>query len=172
MMKRIITAALAVAMMVTLTACGAQKADTKNLEGKTSEIIEKVYAEKTPDIGLMSTDVDLNDAAALKSFTGLDSADKLTEVTASEAMISAQAYSLVMVRVKDAKDAKEVAEAMKAGIDTRKWICVEADDLAVAGYGDVVMLVMVDSGMNDVATSADMVNAFKTVCGGTLSFEL
>lgn len=172
MMKKMITAVLAVTMMISLTACGGQKAEAKNLEGKTSEIIEKVYAEKTPELKVMPIEVDLSDAAALKSYTGLESADKVTEVTASESMIGAQAYSLVMVRVNDAKDAKEVAESMKAGIDTRKWVCVEADDLAVVGYGDVVMLFMVSSELSDVATSADMVDAFKTVCGGSLSFEL
>ena len=45
----------------------------------------------------------------------------------------------------------------------RKWICVEADDLKVAGFGDVVMLMMVnsDSGM----TAQSFVDAFAKVAG-------
>ena len=70
---------------------------------------------------------------------------------------------MVMVRVADGVDAKSVAESMKSGIDPRKWICVEADDLKVAGFGDVVMLIMVnsDSGM----TAQSFVDAFAKVAG-------
>ena len=77
---------------------------------------------------------------------------------------------MVMVRVAEGTDAKTVAEAMKAGIDQRKWICVEADDLMVAGYGDVVMLIMV--GSDTGLTAQSFVDAFKTVAGAELSFTI
>lgn len=171
MMKKLLSAALAVMMIATLTACGAKTESVKNLEGTTSEIIEQVYEHKLPEFKVMSMEVDLSDAEAVKYNTGLDNADKISEVSVSESMMGSQAYSLVMVRVKDAKDSKEVAEAMKAGINPAKWICVEADDIAAAGYGDMVMFIMVSSQL-DSAASKDMIEAFKTVCGGTLSFEL
>ena len=85
-------------------------------------------------------------------------------------MVGAIAFSLVAVRVNEGVDAKTVGEAMKNGIDTRKWICVSADELMVAGYGDVVMLIMLDSGLGMTAQS--FVDAFKTVCGADLSFIL
>lgn len=172
MMKRMITAVLAIVMMFTLTACQGKNgaADVKNLEGTTSELIEKVYETTKPEFGVMTQEVDLTDSEAVKYMTGLDNADKISEVSVSEPMTGSQAYSLVMVRVKDAKDTKEVAEAMKAGINPAKWICVEADDIAVAGYGDVAMLIMVSSQFSDSITAAGVVDAFKTVCGGTLSF--
>lgn len=173
MMKKMITTALAVVMMVSLTACGGAKTDSaKKLEGSTSELIEKVYEQSKPEIDVITSEVDLTNEQVLKSFTGLDNADKISEASASESAIGAQAYSLVMVRVKDAKDAKEVAEAMKAGIDTRKWICVEADNVQVAGYEDVVLFFMVSSELQEYANSKGIIDAFKTVCGGTLSFEL
>lgn len=171
MMKKLLSAVLAVMMIATLTACGAKTESVKNLEGTSTEIIEKVYEQHKPEFYFETAEVDLNDADSFKTFTGLDSADKISEVSVSEPMMSSQAYSLVMVRVKDAKDSKEVAEAMKAGINPRKWVCVEADDIAAAGYGDMVMFVMVSSEL-DSAASKDMIQAFKTVCGGTLSFEL
>ena len=59
---------------------------------------------------------------------------------------------------------------MKAGVDPRKWICVEADDLKVAGRADVVMLVMVNSA-NDM-TAQSFVDAFQKTVGGTLDFVL
>ena len=52
-------------------------------------------------------------------------------------MMGSMAFSMVLVRVAEDTDSKTVAESMKSGIDTRKWICVEADDLKVAGFGDV-----------------------------------
>ena len=111
--------------------------------------------------------VDLADPDSVKYMTGLDSADGIVEAAVFEPMMGSIAFSLVMVRTAEGTDAQTVAEAMKAGIDTRKWICVEADDLQVVSYGDVVMLIMVasDSGM----TSQSFVDAFAQVCGGDVT---
>ena len=57
-------------------------------------------------------------------------------------------------------------QLLKNGIDQRKWICVEADDLRVAAAGDVVVLMMVSSDHADVATAAGIIEAFGTVAGG------
>ena len=78
-------------------------------------------------------------------------------------MMGSMAFSMVLVRLTPDAGSKEEAEAMKSGIDTRKWICVEADDLKVAGFGDVVMLIMLnsDSGM----TAQSFVDAFAKVAG-------
>ena len=77
--------------------------------------------------------------------------------------MGAQAFSLVLVRFSEGADAKAVAQEMTDNIDTRKWVCVGADEKIVAGYGDVVMLIMLDSGLNLKAQS--YVDAFKEVCG-------
>ena len=113
--------------------------------------------------------VDLTDSSedglwAIKSYTGLEDASQISEAAAFEPMMGSMAFSMVMVRTAEGADVKAVAEGMKTGIDPRKWICVEADDLKVAGFGDVVMLIMVnsDSGM----TSQSFVDAFAQVCGG------
>ena len=110
--------------------------------------------------------ISCNDADALKMFTGLSSADKISGAAASEAMMGSQAYSLVVVKVKDAKNAETVLEEMVNGIDQRKWICVEADDLSAAAVGDVVVLMMVDSEYADTITSKDVIDAFSGICGG------
>ena len=57
---------------------------------------------------------------------------------------------------------------MKAGIDPRKWICVEADDLMIAAYGDVAMLIMVDS--TNGLSAQPYVDAFAEVAGAELDF--
>ena len=87
-------------------------------------------------------------------------------------MMGSQAFSLVVVKLEKGADAKKTAEAMKAGIDQRKWICVEADDIKVSGKDDTVMLIMIDSEYRESISVEDVTGAFKTVCGGTLDFEI
>ena len=171
-MKKFIT--LLLVMMLVLTsfaACGSTEeggsAASGSVEGTPAEIIDAMYEQHpVADLPLGTMDVDLADADAVMMFTGLSSADKIEAAAASESMMGAQAYSLVVVRVKDAADAEAVANEMLNGINTRKWICVEADDLRVAAAGDVVVLMMVSSAHADVATAAGIIEAFGTVAGG------
>lgn len=167
-MKRVFAAVLAAVMMLcTLTACG--KKAPNNLEGKSlSEIVDLIYAEKEPGIMVETMDVNIEDAEFLKYDTGLSSSDKITAAAVSEAMIGSQAYSMVLVRVADEKDSESVANEMKEGINPAKWICVQADDLKVAVYRDVVMLIMVSSQLADTVTAQEIVDAYKTVCGGEI----
>lgn len=139
--------------------------------GELTDVIEAIYKIKPVEISVQTMPVDLADADAVKYNTGLTSAAKLTEASVSESMIGSQAYSMVLVRVKDSADLESVAKAMKEGIDPRKWICVEADDLRVVGAGDVVMLMMVSTDFKDMVTAEQMTEAFKTVSGGTLNYD-
>ena len=185
-MKKMISVALILVMtLLMLTGCAAdgttgataapatepvKPALTDSLE----TIIGRSYAQQSVEFAIGTIPVDLTDTTedglwALKSYTGLDSADQITEAAVSEAMIGSIPYSLVLVRVADGADAQTVAEAMKAGIDQRKWICVEANSLQVSGYGDVVMLVMIGSDYGSAQTFTD---AFRTVCGGELDFTI
>ena len=135
--------------------------------GTPAEIIDKIYANhKAIEMPLGTMEVDLADPDALKMFTGLGSADKISAAAVSESMMGAQAYSLVVVKVKDAKDADAVATEMMNGIDQRKWICVEADDLRVSAAGDTVVLIMVGSAHADAATAASITDAFSAAAGG------
>ena len=163
---------LFVFLLSLLAGCQSKAETSKGPEGSLEEILQQLYEEKQPEFPVMTTTVDLTDSNTLKYYTGLDSADQISEAIASEASISAQAYSLVLVRVKDAADAEQVAQAMFDGIDQRKWVCVEADDLRVAAAGDVVMLVMVSSELADTITAQQMTDALKTLSGGSLSTEL
>lgn len=133
--------------------------------GTPIELIDKLYAQKAVELMLGTVPVDLSNADSVNAYLGLSDASKVKEAAVSEALIGSQAYSLAVVRVKDSKDAASVAKSMKSGINPRKWVCVEADDLRVAYCGDVVMLIMVQSSMADMVTSAQMVTAFQSVCG-------
>ena len=172
-MKKILTLLMVMTLIMTgFTACGSGNEGEAggnaagSVEGTPAEIIEKIYEQyPVADLPLGTIEIDLADADAVKMFTGLDSADKIDSAAASESMMGAQAYSLVVVRVKDAADAASVAEEMMNGIDQRKWICVEADDLRVAAAGDVVVLMMVSSQHADVVTAEGIIGGFEAVAG-------
>jgi hypothetical protein len=174
MLKRIMSILIMGIMVIGMTACGkaAEKEVSKGPEGELSAIIDQIYEKKNTDLMLETTKLDLTDTEILKYNTGLSDASLVKEAAISEALISSQAYSLILVRVKDSKDAKTVAQEMLDGVNQSKWICVTADDLKVAGCGDVVLLVMVASNMSDTVTSEQIVEAFKAVAGGNLDFTL
>ena len=136
--------------------------------GSPSDIIEKIYAKKTVELPLGTTELDLSDGEMFTAVTGLASSDKVKEAAYSESMIGSQAYSMVVVRVKKSKDAATVADEMLNGINPAKWICVEADDVRVAAYDDLVMLIMVSSSLEETVTGKEIVSSLKKVCGGSL----
>lgn len=133
------------------------------------EVIENIYTVVAPEFGVYTDNVDASDAAIFQSFTGLSDSSVVSEAAFSESMIGSQAYSLVVVRAADPATVGDVAAEMKAGIDTRKWICVEADDMQVVSYGDVVLLIMVSSEYAETITSQSVVDAFAQLCGGEVT---
>lgn len=178
-MKKFVSIVLALSLVLSLTACGGKKVEETepvlSVAGTMEELLNKTIEQRPVEFMGGVIPVDLTDSSedglwALKSYTGLDSAEKITEAAAFEPMMGSLAFSMVLVRLAEGADSKTVAEAMKSGIDTRKWICVEADDLKVAGFGDVVMLIMVnsDSGM----TAQSFVDAFAKVAGFEAEFVI
>ena len=173
-MKKILALVLAMLMMLSFAACSGNteteepstEVTVNPVEGTADEIIEKIYAEleTLPEFPVMTVNLADLDAESFPMFTGLADNSKVADSAASEAMMGSQAYSMVVVRVNDAAEAETVANEMLNGINTRKWICVEADDLVVAAYGDVIMLYMVDSTFGLPSDAA--VAAFNAVCGG------
>ena len=171
-MKKFVSIVLALSLVLSLAACGSKKVEETEpalaVTGTMEELLNKTIEERPVEFMGGVIPVDLTDSTeeglwALKSYTGLEDASLISEAAAFEPMMGSMAFSMVLVRVAEGAGSKSVAEAMKSGIDTRKWICVEADDLKVAGFGDVVMLIMVnsDSGL----TAQSFVDAFAKVAG-------
>jgi hypothetical protein len=145
------------------------------LEGTMEENLNKIVEINPVEFmgGVMPVDVaDTSEDGlwAVKYFTGLDNAENITEAAAFEPMMGSIAFSMVMVRAAEGVDKLALAESMKIGIDTRKWVCVGADDLLVTGYADMVMLIMVDS--NTGLTAQPFVDAFASVVGADLEFVI
>lgn len=133
------------------------------------KLMDSLYAaHKELELPLMTTVLDLTSNDMVKYNTGLTTGEKLSEAVVSEPMMG-QAYSLVLAKVKDAADAEAVAKEMYENIDTRKWVCVEADTKTAAFSGDTVMLFMVNSDFADSVTTDSILEAFKTVAGGEVT---
>ena len=178
-MKKIFAMLLALAMLFSFAACGKTAAQpttpaetVKTVEGTMEELLNKVVEIQPVEFMGGTMPIDLTDTSEdglwnIKYNTGLDNADNITDAAVFGPMMGSMAFSMVMVRTAEGADVKAVAESMKSGIDPRKWICVEADDLQVVSYGDVVMLIMVDSTSGQ--TSQSFVDAFAQVCGGSVT---
>ena len=173
-MKKFISVILMSALALSLfAACGKTDDAPKgaDLSGESAEaLVNKIYESKMPEFALMTMPVDLADAEMVAWQPGVSDPALLKEAVISESMMGSQAYSMVMVRVNDAAKAEEVAQMMLDNIDPRKWICVAADDIDAAIYGDLVLFVMIDSSFGIPA--ADFIGAFKTIAGGALDKEL
>ena len=109
---------------------------------------------------LASMELDMTDVEALTYETGLSSADKVDSVVVSQPMISSQAYSMILVKVKDGEDADAVAKEMSENINPNKWICVSAEKIYATSSGNVAFLVMTNAEMAD-----DVYESFKTNAG-------
>ncbi len=157
-MKKFLAIALALVVLVSLAACtGGDK--VKPYEGDISTVIGKMYETVRPEFMVLdATPVDITDPWALNGYLGLGNPEEaeaatdgnadaalIKEAFFSEPMMMSQAYSLVVARAADTSKVEEIKTAMFEGINTRKWICVGADQLRVVSYGDVIMLVMVAS---------------------------
>lgn len=62
-------------------------------------------------------------------------------------MISSQAYSLIIAKVKDGVNADKVVEEIKDGVNPRKWICVTANKVYATSSGNIAFLVMANEEM-------------------------
>lgn len=107
-----------------------------------SALVDKIYEGQNTLSSLQTQIVDTTDSDMVKSVTGLENANDLEYVVVSEPMISSQAYSLVLAKVKKGKNANEIAKQMSENVNTRKWICVSAEKLYATSSGDIVFLVM------------------------------
>jgi len=139
--------------------------NTSNLSVNSADdltaLVDQIYSGVTIEMPmLMTMPVDIADVDAVKSFTGLDSAENIEYLVASEPMMSSQAYSLVLVKAKDGANVDAMAKAMNENIDERKWICVTAEKIYTTTSGNVICLVMTNA-----ETAQPVFDSFKTIAG-------
>ena len=149
MSKKLIWTIVAAVAVVAVAICAVVFLKPKteaNVEGTLEEIMAKVYAgipeENLPMLGQMP--VDSTDADSVRYYLGTSEVS-FKEALVSEPMMGSVPHSVVLVRLNDAKDAKDAVAKIKASVDPRKWICVEASNVVVESKGDLVILIMSDA---------------------------
>ena len=162
--KILIAVAVAVvAILIAVFAFGSKSASNLDVNSATdlTALIDQIYAGVTIEMPmLMTQELDMTDAETVKYFTGLENIDNIEYVVASEPMMTSQAYSLMLVKVKDGVDANSIAKTMNENVDERKWICVTAEKIYSVASGDVVCLVM-----SNADTAKTVFESFKTIAG-------
>ena len=167
MFKKILTAILASVMLLSVAACG-EKAPA-SYAGTLEVLADAIYAQNPLELAMgPTTQIDIANADTLKYYLGLSDAAGVKEAVFSEPMIGSIPYSLCLIRVTEDADIAAVSQSIFDGIDTRKWMCVEADQLIVAHYADIILMVMANS-ENSATLAGDMCSAFSTVIGGEVT---
>lgn len=140
-------------------------------DAELSGMVDKIYEAYPVELMMMTTSaVDLSDESWLTYNTGL-TAEQGALVDAgvlSESMTGSQAYSLVLLRVKDEADAQTIADAVLDNVQMNKWVCTTADKARVATFGDKVLFVMSNS---ELADADALMAAVPDALGVTFDYE-
>lgn len=127
-------------------------------DAELSGMVDAIYQlQPVEAMGIETVAIDLTDESWYGYLAGLtaDNVGKVDAAVVSEPMTGSQAYSLVLLRLKDKADAREIADSMEENISMRKWVCVEADKARVVSFDDKLLYVMADSELVDVDLLAD-----------------
>ena len=111
--------------------------------------------------------VDIKNIDEVTSYTGLKTNDCIESIVVSVPLITAQAYSVAIVKVKDNADVEKIKQEMLDNIDMGRWICVSAEQLYITNSGNVIFSVMADK---DIAET--VYNDFKKYVNNNIGKEL
>ena len=127
--------------------------------------INKNNKDVLPELETMK--VDTKNIDEVTSYTGLKTNDGIESIVVSVPLITAQAYSVAIVKVKDNADVEKIKQEMLDNIDMRRWICVSAEQLYITNSGNVIFSVMADK---DIAET--VYNDFKKYVNNNIGKEL
>lgn len=168
----IVVAVLVVIAIIALSTNKSEKAKVEDIDLSSTTgaeaFINKVYepiAEQLPN--LLTSVIDLSDVNSLTYYTGLTSTEGIEYAVASEPMMSSQAYSFVLVKVSEDADVQKIKQDIFDKVDTRKWICVEAENKYATDYDNTVIFLM---GAKDFAVS--VYDRITEVLGKAMGSEL
>ena len=79
---------------------------------------------------------------SFKYYTGLSDSTNVEFFVVSEPLMNAQAYSLVVLKVKDTSKIETMKQEMYNNINMAKWLCVSAEKLYITNSDDIIFMVM------------------------------
>lgn len=113
-------------------------------------MVDKIYEGMQGQLPSLATDIiEVSDADMVNTLTGLENGEELEYLVVSQPLMSSQAYSLVLAKVKSGVDANSIAKKMCEQVDTRRWICVEAEKVNATNMGDIVCMIMANTDTAD-----------------------
>lgn len=127
--------------------------------------INKDNKDILPELETMK--INVKNIDEVTSYTGLTTNDGIESITVSVPVMTAQAYSVAIVKVKDSADVEKIKQEMLDNIDMRRWICVSAEQLYITNSGKVIFSVMADKD-----TAKAVYNDFKKYVNNNIGKEL
>lgn len=136
-MKKLLSLGVAMlAVVILLTGCG-----SNNLSMSAKEVIDAVYKDVNIEFPIGET-MEI-DQESMAYHLGVDTL-KVEEAYVSDAMMSSQAHSVAVVKLKAGEDVAAAKKAIEENANPRKWLCVEAEEVIVENIGNTIILIMTD----------------------------
>lgn len=163
--------ALAVVMLVVIMYVRGRDNQNNTSKFKTAADVKTMIKSIYNDLGDTLPALEfqgINDSTeAWKYYTGLSDSSNVDYIVISEPLMNAQAYSLVVLKVKDTSKIESMKQEMYDNIDMAKWICVSADKMYITNSDDIIFMVMASE---DWATP--VYNGFKKYVNNNIGKEL
>ena len=153
MIKKLSTLILVICSLFLVVGCSTKE---KNVEGTLEDIMTKVYSElKEDEMPMMLGNTVVTDEN-IEYYLGTSDIE-YKEALASESMTGSIAHSVVLVRTKENADVEAIKTKIKENVNPRKWICVgvEEDEVIVKSKGDLIILIMAQSGRENLEKGFD-----------------
>ena len=104
---------------------------------------------------------------SFKYYTGLSDSTNVEFFVVSEPLMNAQAYSLVVLKVKDTSKIETMKQKMYNNINMAKWLCVSAEKLYITNSDDIIFMVMASDNW-----ATPVYNGFKKYVNNNIGKEL
>lgn len=108
-------------------------------------LIDSIYKNANVELPSLETnEIDMSDNDTVSTYTGSQDNSNIESIIVSEPLISSQAYSLVVMKLKNSADVEKVKQNIYDNVNMSKWICVSAEKLYITNYNNIVFYVMSD----------------------------
>lgn len=106
-------------------------------------MLKSIYEKLNDELPTLETaEIDVSDEMQVSAYTGLSSNKDIEKMVISEPLMNAQAYSALVIKVKDGANIENIKKDILDNINMRKWICVSAEKLYITNSGNVIFVIM------------------------------
>ncbi len=143
-MKKWISVLTALALILTLAACGGQASSPSgdHVEGSVESLLSQITEDATdPELELTVVKPTEDNCSWYFFIAPIEGA----EAVVSEPFIGSIPHFAGLLRVPQGTDPEQVRSDIEEHLDPRKWVCVEAEKTAVLRRDDLILTVMSDA---------------------------